>query len=247
MDCSVELGARLRAARSVPLAANQEALAAALARMPVLAGLAGDTLALLARDAHILRIERGEMVFRRGAEPTGLYFLVDGGIKLLALEPDGREKTIELFTAGRMFGEIGVFHVSRYRAWTQAVQSTRLIHVPQARVLEAVALDHELSLRMLTEVSARVQQLIEAISNAAPCNAHKRVVAYLLDLLPDVDADAGEIRLPAPKCTIASLLNLSSETFSRVLRRLRDERVIGVRGRVIEVRDRPGLAALLNA
>lgn len=221
-------------------------MARQLAAMPTLAGLGEETLALLAREATPRSFAKGETIFQRGATPTGLYFVLTGSVQLLAAEPDGKARTIELFAPGRMFGEIGVFRVPHYRAWTQAVDCTRLVHVPQERVLEAMRSDHELALRILGEVSGRVQSLIEAISQAAPVHASKRVAAYFLEQLGSDNEVTGRIRLAAPKYTIASLLNLTSETFSRVLRKFQDDGLIRGRGRVIEVRDRPRLATLLE-
>lgn len=218
-----------------------------LKTMPLLKGIRSSTLEVLAGDATRMRYERDEIVFRRGSVPTGLFFVLDGGIKLLALEPDGREKVIELFTEKRFFGEIGVFRLSRYRAWTQAVRATDLLHVPSDALRQAVREDHELSLRMLSEVSGRVQSLIESISQTAPLLAYKRVAAYLIEQDGVGDVEPGWVRLAAPKYTIASMLNMSSEALSRALRKLRDGGMIEGGGRNIRIVDYDGLNALLNA
>ncbi|TVO53261.1 Crp/Fnr family transcriptional regulator [Denitromonas halophila] len=217
-----------------------------LRSMPLLKGLQARTLELLAQEATRLRYEREEIVFRRGSVPTGLFFVLEGSIKLLALEPDGREKVIELFTEKRFFGEIGVFRLSRYRAWTQAVRSTELLHVPSDALRQAVREDHELSLRMLSEVSGRVQALIESISQTAPLLAYKRVAAYLIEQDGIGDVQPGWVHLAAPKYTIASMLNMSSEALSRALRKLRDAGMIEGGGRTIRILDYKGLSALLN-
>ncbi len=221
-------------------------ITALLRSMPLLKGIQARTLELLAQEATCLRYERDDIVFRRGSVPTGLFFVLDGSIKLLALEPDGREKVIELFTEKRFFGEIGVFRLSRYRAWTQAVRSTELLHIPSDAMRQAVREDHELSLRMLSEVSGRVQSLIESISQAAPLLAYKRVAAYLIEQDGVGDVQSGWVHLAAPKYTIASMLNMSSEALSRALRKLRDSGLIEGGGRTIRILDYKGLSALLN-
>lgn len=207
-----------------------------LREMPLLIGLEDATIDLLASDASIQCFRRGNTIFRRGSEPTGLYFVVEGGVKLLALAANGKEKTIELFEPGRMFGEIGVFRLTQYRAWTQAVTTTRLVHVPAQNVLEAVRADHGLALRMLGAVSGRVQDLIESIGQAAPLDARSRVCGFLLERL-QMPESSNRIALLAPKSTIASILNMTSEAFSRALRSLREEGIIQVAGRQILILD----------
>ncbi|QID19248.1 Crp/Fnr family transcriptional regulator [Nitrogeniibacter mangrovi] len=218
-----------------------------LAGMPLLAGLPASTVELLARDAHFKRFKRGGTIFRRGSAPTGLFFVVEGAVKLLARDPDGREKVIELFTERRFFGELGVFRLSRYRAWTQAVRECVLLHIPSDALIAAVRADPELSLRMLSDISGRIQALIESISQSTPTLAHKRIAAYLMELRESAGEGDDWIRLPAPKYAVASMLNLSGESLSRALRKLREAGVIEEgRGRMIRLVDLPAIERLLD-
>jgi CRP-like cAMP-binding protein len=160
--------------------------------------------------------------------------------------PEGKDKVVELFEPGGMFGEIGVFTGERYRTWTQAVGAVVLVHVPRERVLAAVAMDNSLSNRMLVAVCARIQRLIDAIGSTVGGPAAVRVASYLLEQLERGARSDGCIVLAAPKKTIASLLNLTPETLSRVLRSLVEEGVLTVSGRRIRVRNRAQLARLLT-
>ena len=153
---------------------------------------------------------------------------------------------VEIFEPGGMFGEIGVFTGQRYRTWTQAIGAAVLIHVPRERMLEAVAMDNALSNRMLGAVCARIQRLVDAISSTASGPASVRVVNYLLEQLERTPRGDACIVLPAPKKAIASLLNLTPETFSRVLRSLVEEGTLVVGGRRIHVRDKARLASMLT-
>ena len=100
---------------------------------------------------------------------------------------------------------------------------------------------------MLSEVSGRVHSLIESISQTAPLLAHKRVAAYLIEQDGAGGTENGWVRLAAPKYTIASMLNMSSEAMSRSLRKLRDAGMIEGGGRKIRILDYEGLTALLNS
>ncbi len=218
-----------------------------LAQMPLLNGLPETTLELLASEACFERYKRGSVIFRRGSEPTGLYFVVEGAVKLLARDPSGRDKVIELFTEQRFFGELGVFRLSHYRAWTQSVRECVLLHIPSHALISAVKADHELSLRMLSEVSGRIQALIESISQSTPAHAHKRIVAYLLELREGAGGNSDWVTLPAPKYAVASILNLSGESLSRALRKLRETGLIEEgRGRTIRLADLPAMQRLLE-
>jgi len=218
----------------------------ALARMPILLGSRAEVLDELARGAEFVRLSSSASVFERGSQPTGLFFVCNGAVRLMVSGPEGKDKVVELFEPGGMFGEIGVFTGACYRTWTQAVGAVVLVHVPRERVLAAVAIDTSLSNRMLVAVCARIQRLIDAIGSTAGGPAAVRVATYLLEQLERGARSDGCIVLPAPKKTIASLLNLTPETLSRVLRNLVEEGVLAVSGRRIRVRNRAQLARLLT-
>lgn len=222
------------------------ALSAVLCEMPILSGSSPRGRALLASGAERISVDRGVQVFDRGSEPTGLFFVVSGGVKLLSVGPDQRARVVELFQPGQMFGEIGVFTGATYRTWTETITPTTLIHVAREQVLAAVNEDHQLALRLLEAVSARTQRLIDSFSCASTNTAAVRVAAYLLELADRSPAPDNRLTLPASKGTIASLLNLSQESLSRVLRRMMDAGLLMVMGRRILIRDRQGLAQLMD-
>ena len=220
---------------------------AALAGMPILRACEDAVLDVLEEGAQFVRFGSGASVFERGSMPTGLFFVHAGAVRLMSLCPEGRPKVVEIFEPGGMFGEIGVFTGERYRTWTQAVGAAVLIHVPRERMLEAVAMDNALSNRMLTAVCARIQRLVDAISSTASGTASLRVASYLLEQLERSPRTDACIVLPAPKKAIASLLNLTPETLSRVLRSMVEDGVLTVGGRRIHVRDRSLLAAMVSS
>ncbi|MDI3512946.1 MAG: family transcriptional regulator, dissimilatory nitrate respiration regulator [Rhodocyclaceae bacterium] len=219
----------------------------ALATMPMLRGCTDPVLDVLEKGAQFVRLSSGASVFERGSVPSGLFFVRSGAVRLMSLCPEGRPKVVEIFEPGGMFGEIGVFTGQRYRTWTQAIGSAVLIQVSRERILEAVAMDTALSNRMLAAVCARIQRLIDAISSTASGTASVRVASYLLDQLERTTRGDACIVLPAPKKAIASLLNLTPETFSRVLRSLMEGGTLVVGGRRIHVRDRARLAGMVSA
>lgn len=218
-----------------------------LSGIAVLDEVSGEALESMAAGATVRDCKAGAPVFGRGSQPDGLFFVLQGGVRLMAPVTDGRGRVVELFEPGQMFGEIGVFTGESYRTWTEAVMSSSLVHVSRDAVLVAVAVDHAFCRRLLNGLAMRVQRLIDGIGRASPGAADARVAAYLLELAEAGDPLARWLTLPAPKGTIASLLNLSQECFSRVLRRLRDSGVLCMCGRRISICDRDRLRALVGA
>lgn len=219
---------------------DEQAILGLLKDIPLLEDTSADSLRRLAAASEVRTYPAGGSVFERGSQPTGLYFVVDGCVKLVVSGPDYRKRVVELFHKGRMFGEIGVFSSLAFRTWTEATTATTLIHVDQAAFLDVIAIDHALTRRMLVTVTARIQHLIDAIGATSHHSADARIAAYIFELAESDKADTEhefKVTLPTTKTTIASLLNLSQESLSRALGRMRNTELLHVHGRRLHVRD----------
>jgi len=89
----------------------------------------------------------------------------------------------------------------------------------------------------MTGLSRWVRHLLRLIEDVVLRDAAGRLARFLLETRPEPNAD-GAIALPGLKRHVASHLNLTSETFSRVLRRFVEGGLVtelaGSRVRVLE-------------
>jgi CRP/FNR family transcriptional regulator len=98
--------------------------------------------------------------------------------------------------------------------------------LPQDRFRQALADDHRLCLDMMTGVAIWARRLVTLVEDIALRDAAGRLARFLLELSASKSAADGTIELPGLKRHVASHLNLTSETFSRTLRRLIDAGLI---------------------
>lgn len=219
---------------------------AALWSLPLARHAQPGSLEALGRVVRLIRVPRAHTIFRRGDLPSGLYCIIMGSVKLLTQAAD-REKVIDIFGEGQLFGEIGLFMDGPYRSSAQTIGRTTLLFMPKGAVIEVIGRDLGLALHFLREVSSRAQILIDALAAIVSRSACARVAAYLLDLSArGSGADRLRVVLPATKSAVASLLSLSPEALSRALRRFHDEGIIQLSGRSIRVIDPHRLRASLD-
>jgi CRP-like cAMP-binding protein len=93
---------------------------------------------------------------------------------------------------------------------------------------------------MLAGISARNRQLVNDIESISLQNSTQRLIGYLLQTSAD-SPNPGRLLLPANKLTIASMLNITPETLSRVMLRLNSAGLIEVNGKEIVITDVDGL------
>jgi CRP-like cAMP-binding protein len=213
-----------------------------LQRLPLFSEIDTESLRRLAAATSLRPLERGTLALRAG-DPCDAFFVNLGHpVKLFVLAANGNEKVIELIAAGQSFAEALMFLGRPSPVNAQALGDTQLLVLPRLAVLEAMAIDQRLALRMLAGLSRRLHGLVGDVQAYALQSGVQRVIGYLLR---DADGQSGEcsVELPVSKGTLASRLSLTPEYFSRVLRELEEAGLIAVDGRRILIRAVERLAA----
>jgi len=191
----------------------------------------------VAGDTQSLTVQRGDIIFNRGAPTNGLYLLARGQVKLAVTAPQGTEKIIGLIGPGESFGEAIIF-LDRpfYPVYAQATVESHLLLVSKHIIFDLLKRDNTVARKMLAGLSVRNHQLIQDIESVSLFTSTQRLIGYVLQTSTE-NADTKQITLPASKSNIASLLNLTPETLSRIMLKLQQSGLIEVRGKEISIRD----------
>lgn len=221
-----------------------EKIPAFLAHIPLFGEMSPAEIARIAQGTRELHLARGEVLFRRGDIPAGFYVVVHGKVKLALTSPQGIEKVVELIGPGQSFGEAVMFMDKPYPVFAQALSDALVLHIGKNVIAGGIDSDPAFCRKMLAGLSVRLHRLIQNVESLSLRTSVQRVIDYLLQ---DQDgAGAGrEIRisLAANKNVIASNLNITPETFSRILHNLSEAGLIAVEGKEVRIGDTAKLRA----
>jgi CRP-like cAMP-binding protein len=220
-------------------AAPELAVPALLARLPLFSALAPEQIGRLAATAREKLLAKGEMLFQKGDPTRGFYVVVTGQIKLALPSAQGNEKVVEIIGPQQSFGEAVMFMDRPFPVFAEALLDTRLIQIGKDAVFQLIDTDPSFSLRMLAGLSMRLHSLIADVESYTLRSSAQRLIGYLLQHAPHDDESINrvEVRLPTSKHILASRLNLTPETFSRILHDLSQTGLIEVHGRSITIPD----------
>jgi CRP/FNR family transcriptional regulator, dissimilatory nitrate respiration regulator len=190
----------------------------------------------IAAGSKLRQVAKGQILFRKGEECRGFFIVVQGQIKLGIATPQGQEKVLELVTAGQSFGEAVMFMNRPYPVFAEALTNSSLLEVAKQTVSRMLEEDSSFGRAMLAGLARRLHMLVNDVESYSVRSATQRVIGYLLQHV-DQDAPGGQvlITLPVSKHVLASRLNLTPETLSRVLRELIDDGLIDVQGKEIRI------------
>ncbi len=196
-------------------------------------GISPFELESLKREVVKIELDKGLSLFQKGDNADACYILVYGLLKLAIPASSGSHKVIELIRPGQCFGEAMVFLEEPYPFYAETLEPSLLIKIPKKALFKLLEQSPSIARQMMTGLSYRLLGFIRNLERQSTHNAMHRVIDYLVQTAQTQETT--EIRLELKKNVVASILNLTPETFSRMLQQLVEEGLISVRASRIDL------------
>ncbi len=207
-----------------PLKLHQRALWCVLG-INVFEGLDAPTLEALNRQTHTKRYRRGETIYFPG-DPTNVYFLKSGRVKLVYVSPAGRKLTLAICRPGQPFGELDDKAQTGHRLMAVALTDVELCWLPRDTLLQ-LAQDHpQLGVRLVKWVGEQAREIQTRLEELLFVDVPTRLMRLLLRLADEygqVTPDGLLIDLPLTHQEVAELIGSTRETTSLAINQLQKQ------------------------
>jgi CRP/FNR family transcriptional regulator len=211
---------------------REAALLETLRRSPLFAGVPPGALVRLVSGSSLVKVARGDHLFREAEPAAGFYIVHAGAINVHRVTADGREQVIRVFYPGESLGEVVLVGDRTYPASAKAIEDSLVILVRTAHFRECIREQPDLALAILASMSVHLRYLVETVESLKLDQAEARVAHWLLRQHAQLGlpAEGGAFEMPLGKALLASQLGVTPETLSRVFARLRREGAVDVDG-----------------
>lgn len=210
--------------------------------LPLFSQLSATELDYLASQARIKRINTGDVIIQVNDKTRGLYIVISGMVTLTLISEEGESRVVEIIYPGQSFAEALLFLDKPSPVRAEMINGGELMFVPGRDLVKLAGKSSDFTRSMLAGLSLRLHTLIMDIQSCSLSRAHQRVIGYLLGEVQEANVSSNTvIRLPVSKKLVASMLDLSAETFSRVLHDLSVQGLVKVDGRKVEISNMQGL------
>jgi CRP-like cAMP-binding protein len=206
----------------------------------VLADLPKEDLLLLTAHQGIQVYGKGEVIFREGAYPSGIFFIINGMAKKYKVDKDGKEQIIYVANAGQLMGYHAILEEDRYPDSAAALEESTIGFIPKEDFLEVLQQSAVLNRRLLKTLSHEFAVLVNSITLFANRSVRERLAIQLVVLREKykVDYQPGmEVEINMSRDDLASLVGAARENVLRALAELKEEGIIVTKGRKIVVKD----------
>ncbi|NVJ96660.1 MAG: nitrate- and nitrite sensing domain-containing protein [Alphaproteobacteria bacterium] len=194
-----------------------------LKSLPMLAALSDGDLDELLSLSQVREYEKDKLLFLRDEPATRMYIILEGWVKAYNGLETGEEAILQMLGAGETLLESSVLLNTATPVNAQVVEHAILLSIPAPVIRQRIHANPQLAVSMLNTVSLRSQRLVQQLELSRLKSAHERVGWFLLRLAINQKSDDGTILLPYEKSIIASYLDMRPETFSRTLKKFRED------------------------
>ncbi|HVM60304.1 MAG TPA: Crp/Fnr family transcriptional regulator [Verrucomicrobiae bacterium] len=197
---------------------------------------------LLAVQPIALRKEyrKGQTVFHEGDASRGFFLIASGAVKIFRVGADGRERVLHVVEAGESFAEAAMF-MEAYPATAETLGPSTIVFIEKNGFRQLLLRDPHLSFKIMGALVRWLSHMRNALTDLTLKEVPARFASYVLSLPAEPGAP---IRVTISKTTMAQMLGTTKETFSRLLARLAQARILTFRGNVIRVQNRRRLEAI---
>lgn len=178
-------------------------------------------------------LKKREMLFREGEKGFAVYLCAWGSIQLYKTSPSGEEIVIRVAKPGELFGELILFETDRYPVSAMALEPSEVYLLPKFQ-FECLLEDPYFRKDFIAHLMKKLRYLTEQLYRMSAFSPEERFLQFLRERY----GNQSEIRISFPKKDMASVIGITPEAFSRMLRRLEKEGILEWKGRRIRVWER---------
>jgi CRP/FNR family cyclic AMP-dependent transcriptional regulator len=192
-------------------------VAAALKRLPVLAGVGDHKLACLARASHHRRYDRRDTILNVGEAAHGVYVLLAGRAKRVFQDAAGRQMTLGLLEPNDLFGQADLFGENECAAGVEALTACEMLYMPKRAFLECIEGSFNAAIAMLRTTLTRLSRADRKIATLGLLDVHERVARLLVESAEEIE---GQWIVSVGAEEIARSVAASREMVSRVVKKM---------------------------
>jgi CRP/FNR family transcriptional regulator, cyclic AMP receptor protein len=160
------------------------------------------------------------LVFGQDDPGDSMFVIASGQVKVVLYGENGKEITLTFFRGGDIFGEMALLDDLPRSANVMTTEPSQLLILKREAFIEHLKHCPATAINVLSVLCKRLRKADEVIGNLALLDVYGRVARVLMDLAKTDGEPVEEgvlIRKRPTQQDIASMVNSSRETVSRVL------------------------------
>lgn len=220
-----------------------------LAKEPTRSDVAGPALAALSAISTQVTYPKEAMLFVEGQEPSGVFVLCEGRVKLSTNSADGKSFLVRVAERGELVGLPGAISGRTHELTAEALEPVQANFISRDAFLEYLREDGEAAVRVAEILSDIYHSTLREVRYLGfSSSTAEKLARFLLDLPVKPCNNNGYVsaRLTLTHKEIGEMIGASRETVTRLLAHFKRRQLIEVQGSTLLITDKRMLAKLLE-
>jgi len=184
--------------------------------------------------------QKGDVIFREGTVPSGIFIVKTGKVKKYKSDRSGKEQIVYVANEGELIGYHAVLSEERYPDSAAALEKSLLSFIPKEDFMEVLQRSPQFTQRLLKALSHEFTVFVNGISVFAQRTAQERLAIALIVLrekFKDVNFTGKEPDLNISRTDLANMAGIAKDNVIRLLKDFKTEGILETKGRKISIRD----------
>jgi CRP/FNR family transcriptional regulator len=190
----------------------------------------------------------GELIFKQGGVPFGLFILFQGKVKISKTGNDGRELIVRLAKEGDIIGYRALLGEDNYFCSATAIDNVQICFIPKDSLFKLIAKSPDIAFKLMKIFAADLRKA-ESNSTALTQKQVRQRVAEALLLLKEIyafEADGFTLNIKLTREEFASIAGTVRETATKLLSEFKSNGLIELDNKRIKILDLIRLREMAN-
>ena len=188
----------------------------------------------------IQQYRKGEMVFKEGMVPSGIYYIHSGKVKKYKKGATEKEQIIYVANRGELIGYHAVLSEERHQDSAAVLEDSSISFIPKEDFLEVLQRSPQFAISVLKALSHEFTVFANNISAFSDASAAERLAIALIVFREKSKADLSQgapIVINISRSDLAGIAGIAKENVIRLLKEFKSEGIISTQGRRIWIQD----------
>ncbi len=198
---------------------------------------------LLTLSRKEMFFRKGEIICREGEKINNFYYLKEGLLKVYKTVDARKEQIISISNPLDFIGLLSVFSNFNYIFSVSALENSSICIIELDALKKLIQSNGEFAMTLLEKMSKMNDQILETRLLINLKNLRGRTAYIILMFAKDI-YKSKKFDLPVSRKEIAELIDMRTENVIRILSELRNDGIIKIEGKSIEIIDQKRLESI---
>lgn len=202
---------------------------------PVMKSLSPDQLQKVNSNSFLVSHKQGEFIFYQGKPVSYMMFLKTGLAKVFKEGSKNKSTILKIVGPGQYVGLFSVFYDNIYQFSAVTLEDTEIIHIPITLINELIVENGQFALGLIQQLGQDGMELMNKLIYFPQKQVPGRMAEILLFFATQI-YKADTYTLPLSRQELADLAYSTKESISRTLTEFKNDRMIEINDRQVELK-----------